>query len=147
LKSYSFRIEVVGGFKMKKLWASLKEKFSGPKYEETEQEGGYVELEHGDEDLASGKKVVRTFTINTFEDIKPILDTLREGRTIALINIKPLRDKDLVELKRAINKLKKTTDAIDGEIAGFGDDYLVVCPAFAQIYRSKGVTEVKETAE
>jgi len=70
-------------------------------------------------------------------DIKEILDTLKEGTTIALINIKPLKDKDLVELKRSINKLKKTCDAIKGDIAGFGDDYIVVTPSFARIYRSK----------
>ena len=55
-----------------------------------------------------------------------------------------MKDKDLVELKRAINKLKKTTDAIEGEIAGFGDDYIVVTPSFAKIYRGKETTEVKE---
>ena len=64
------------------------------------------------------------------------LDSLREGYTIALVNIKPLKEKDLVELKRAINKLKKTCDAIEGDIAGFGDDYIIVAPGFATIYRA-----------
>ncbi|MBU3940427.1 MAG: cell division protein SepF [Nanoarchaeota archaeon] len=59
---------------------------------------------------------------------------------MALINIKPLKDRDIVELKRAVNKLKKTTDAINGDIAGFGDGCLVVTPSFAGVYRSK-VTE------
>ena len=79
-----------------------------------------------------------------FEDIKHILDSLREGNTIALVNIKQLKDKDLIELKRAISKLKKTCTAIDGDIAGFGDDYIVVTPSFARIYKSKQVSEVKE---
>ncbi|HIH43270.1 TPA: cell division protein SepF, partial [Candidatus Woesearchaeota archaeon] len=48
----------------------------------------------------------------------------------------------LVELKRAINKLKKTCEAIDGDIAGFGDDYLIVVPTFAEIYRSKDTPAV-----
>ena len=46
-------------------------------------------------------------------------------------------EKDLVELKRAVNKLKKTTDAIDGDIAGFGDDWIVVTPSFATVHRGK----------
>ena len=50
---------------------------------------------------------------------------------------KRFKDKDLVELKRAINKLKKTCEAIEGDIAGFGDDYIVVTPSFAEIYRTK----------
>ena len=82
--------------------------------------------------------------IEDFEDIKPILDSLREGYTIALVNIRPLKDKDLIELKRAINKLKKTCDAIEGDIAGFGEDYLVAVPSFAEIYRSKETEEVTE---
>ena len=79
--------------------------------------------------------VVRPFIIEDFADIKPALDSLREGYTVALINIKPLKDKDLVELKRAVNKLKKTCEAIEGDIAGFGEDWIVVTPNFAQIYR------------
>ncbi len=83
--------------------------------------------------------------MNDFESIKPILESLREGKTIALVNIKPLKDKDLIELKRAINKLKKTTDAIDGEIAGFGEDYIVVTPSFATIHKTpKQINTVQE---
>lgn len=103
-------------------------------YSDLEAHEGYVELDTDIEDTKS-KVLVRPFTLRDFEDIKEILDALRTGHTIALVNIRPLKDKDLVELKRAINKLKKTTDAIDGEIAGFGDDYIVVTPAFASIYK------------
>lgn len=107
-----------------------------PQYEDIEQEGGYVELDTDHDDVQS-KITVRPFQLEDFEDVKPILDTLREGSTIALVNIKPLKDRDLVELKRAINKLKKTTDAIDGEIAGFGEDYIVITPSFATIFKDK----------
>lgn len=105
-------------------------------------EDGYVELDTDSEDVKS-KIIIRPFTIKEFEDIKVILDALREGYTIALINIRPLKEKDIVELKRAINKLKKTCDAIDGEIAGFGDDYIVVTPSFAQIHRGEHTKPIK----
>ncbi len=124
--------------------SKLKEKFSGPSYD-LEKSNDYVELENDNDSLRS-KVVVRPFILEDFDDVKPVLDSLREGYTIALVNIRPLKDKDLVELKRAINKLKKTTDAIEGEIAGFGDDFLVVTPAFASIYRSKQVKRVSEEA-
>ncbi len=102
-----------------------------------EDEGeDYVEL-----DTEAGKEksslMVKTYSIDDFTDIKPILDSLRAGNVIALINIKPLKDKDLIELKRAINKLKKTTDAIEGDIAGFGEDYIVVTPAHVKVYRKE----------
>ena len=103
---------------------------------------GYVELD-SEHNTVPTKIIVRPFMLKDFESIKPILDSLREGKTICLVNIRPLKDKDIVELKRAINKLKKTTDAIDGEIAGFGEDYIVIAPAFAQIYRTKETKEVR----
>lgn len=113
--------------------------FSGSEVPEQD----YVEL--SGEAVREGKKkvTVRPFIIEDFSDVKIILDTLREGSTIALVNIKPLKDKDLIELKRAINKLKKTTDAIEGDIAGFGDDYVVVTPSFAQVYRGPTTTPVE----
>ena len=103
----------------------------------TEVEDEYVELNaEGDFSGSESRITVRPFTIDDFSDVKPVLDALREGYTICLLNIKPLKEKDLVELKRAINKLKKTCDAIEGDIAGFGDDYIVVTPGFAHIHRS-----------
>lgn len=105
----------------------------------TEVDDEYVEL-NAETDFSSGKGAritVRPFQITDFSDIKGVLDALREGYTICLLNIEPLKEKDLVELKRAINKLKKTCDAIEGDIAGFGDDYIVVTPGFARIYRQQ----------
>ncbi len=113
-----------------------------------EAEHGYVELGSESHIDTKSKLTVRPFVIEEFEHIKPILDSLREGHTIALINIKPLKDKDLVELKRAINKLKKTCDAIEGDIAGFGENWIAAVPSFAYIYRgNKAAKEEGKKAE
>ncbi len=126
--------------------SKLREKLGTSQSEMFEEaEHGYVELgsEAGAE--ARSKLMVRPFVIEEFEHIKPILDALREGHTIALINIKPLKDKDLIELKRAINKLKKTCDAIEGDIAGFGENWIAAVPNFAYIYR--GAKPTKEQSK
>jgi SepF-like predicted cell division protein (DUF552 family) len=104
--------------------------------EDTEEQG-YVELSTESQIEGKSKITVRPFVIEDFESIKPILDNLREGHTICLINIKPLKDKDLIELKRAINKIKKTCDAVEGDIAGFGENWIAAVPSFAHIYRAK----------
>ena len=128
---------------IRKLLSKLSKKFSSPSYDDMESEEGYLELDtEGAETKA--KVLVKPFVLDDFEDVKPVLDALREGRTIALINIKPLKDRDILELKRVVNKLKKTADAVNGEIAGFGEDYLVLTPSFATIYRTKQTKEVKE---
>ena len=112
------------------------------------QQGGddfsedYVEINSRPVDRAGKAKViVRPFIVEDFADIKPALDAIREGYTVALINIKPLKDKDLVELKRAVGKLKKTCEAIEGDIAGFGEDWIVAAPGFAKIYRGSEESE------
>ena len=132
---------------MKGLFSEMRKKLLGEENTPLDDvEDEYVELDTTAQETGKQKIIVRPFSISDFADVKSILDALRDGRTIALVNIKPLKDKDLVELKRAINKLKKTCDAVEGDIAGFGDDYLVVPPAFAQIYResqNQAVSEVK----
>tara|TARA_Y100000034_G_C6891059_1_gene409911 strand:+ start:2179 stop:2559 length:381 start_codon:yes stop_codon:yes gene_type:complete len=104
----------------------------------------YVEIDTTLTKDSKAKINVRPFVVQDFGDIKPALDSLREGMTIALINIKQLKERDIVELKRAVNKLKKTCDAIDGDIAGFGEDWVVVTPSFAQIHRTEETEVVRE---
>lgn len=131
-----------------KFFSNLKRKLGGADEDFPEEgEEEYIELDTGASGDIKSKVVVRPFVIDDFADIKEVLDSLREGYTIALVNIRPLKDKDLVELKRVINKLKKTCDAIDGDIAGFGDDYIVVTPSFAKIYRTKATVDVSEEPE
>ncbi|MFH1592413.1 MAG: cell division protein SepF [Candidatus Woesearchaeota archaeon] len=104
----------------------------------------YIEIDTKKDVGRRSKIVVKPFVISDFPDVKPALDALREGYTIALINIKPIKDRDIVELKRVVNKLKKTCDAIEGDIAGFGEDWVVVTPGFAHVYRTTETAEVKE---
>jgi SepF-like predicted cell division protein (DUF552 family) len=126
---------------MRDFLLQLKDKFLTPQEEEdelVEEPEEYVELDHDySTSETRSKVVVRPFNLEEFEDVKGILDALREGHTIALINIQPLKEKDLVELKRAINKLRKTCEAVDGDIAGFGENYIVATPYFARVYKNR----------
>ncbi|HLC73744.1 MAG TPA: cell division protein SepF [Candidatus Nanoarchaeia archaeon] len=107
----------------------------------------YVQIDAEKKVTGKTKVIVRPFMIEDFSDIKPMLDAIREGYTIALVNIKPLKDKDIMELKRAVGKLKKTCEAIEGDIAGFGEDWLVITPSFAQIHRDRNTENIDNTAE
>ena len=127
-------------------FSKFKKSFSSDHGEEP-AEDEFVELDTNVSEESKSKIIVRPFVIEDFSDVKEILDSLRDGSTIALVNIKPLKDKDLVELKRAVNKLKKTCDAIQGDIAGFGDDYIVVTPSFAEIHRNKHTETIKPESE
>ncbi len=96
----------------------------------------YVEIDVNSPKLKENKIIVKPFVLKQFDDIGEILNTLREGYTIAIIDIKPLKTKDIIELKRAVAKIKKTVDAIEGSIAGFGENTIIVTPQFAEIQRA-----------
>ena len=110
------------------VFESIRRAFGGSEDDE------YIEIDLGKE-IKRAKIIVRPFALKSFEDINPILNSLREGYTIAIIDIKPLRTKDILELKRAISKIKKTADALEGSIAGFGDNIIIVTPSFAEIHK------------
>jgi len=112
------------------VFENIKRAFGGD--EEVED---YVEIDLGRE-MKKAKVIVRPFVLKSFEDINPILNSLREGYTIAVIDIKQLRAKDVIELKRAISKIKKTADALEGSIAGFGENVIIVTPQFADIHKA-----------
>lgn len=134
---------------MKKMFDKLKQKFNlqSTDYDIPEElDEGYVEINTDIRSERPKKLLVRPFVINSFDDTKPILDALREGATIALVNISPLKQKDMDELRRAISKLKKTVGAVNGDIAGFGDDWIAITPEAASIHRTSSIKVKKETA-
>lgn len=112
----------------------IKEKIS--EFFGKEGEPEYIEIDLGKE-VEKSKVIVRPFIIRKFEDVNEILNSLREGYTIAVIDIKPIKQKDMIELKRVIAKIKKTADALEGEVAGFGESIILVTPSFAKIYKPR----------
>jgi len=92
----------------------------------------YVEIDVGQNEARS-KVNVKPYILKKFEDVNEILNALREGYTIAVIDIQNLRKKDVIELKRAVSKIKKTVEAMEGSITGFGENIVIATPQFAQI--------------
>ena len=105
----------------------------------------YVELDVSAPKSQKEKIKIRPFTLKKYDDINEILTALREGYTIAFIDIKQLKSKDIIELKRAMTKIKKTVDAMEGSIAGFGDNAVIAAPEFAEIYRGPAMLDSKQS--
>jgi len=102
----------------------------------------YIEIDLG-QDKKDKKILVKLFVLKQYEDVNQILNSLRQGYTIAIIDMKVLKQKDSIELKRAISKIKKTIDALDGSIAGFGENIVIATPSFAHIHKE----EIKENKD
>jgi SepF-like predicted cell division protein (DUF552 family) len=117
------------------VFKKVKDSFSKFMGSSSSEDPDYVEIDLGHEAKKS-KVVVRPFILKKFDDVNGILNSLREGYTIAVIDIRVLKSKDVIELKRAIAKIKKTADALEGSIAGFGENIIIVTPQFAEIYKA-----------
>ncbi len=94
----------------------------------------YLEIDLGQE-KKDKKVLVKLFNLKQYEDVNQILNALREGYTIAVVDIKILKQKDSIELKRAVSKIKKTTEALEGSIGGFGENIVIATPSFATIHK------------
>ena len=118
-------------YKFTMVFDRIKKAMSGSR-EEEELSNEYLEIDlnKGEEE---NKVLVKLFDLKQYDEVSEILDALREGYTITIIDIKNLRKRDPIELKRAIAKIKKTTDALEGNIAGFGENVVIVTPSFAKI--------------
>ncbi len=97
-------------------------------------EDDFVELDAKTSE-SDEKIVIRAATLKEFGDVENVQEHLRDNH-IVWVNISPLKDKDMTDLKRAVKRLKKTVKSIDGDMAGVDEDWIVVCPGYATIARS-----------
>lgn len=100
----------------------------------------YLEIDLGQE-RKDRKVLVKLFNLRNYDDVNNILGALREGFTIAIVDMKTMRQKDSVELKRAISKIKKTVEALEGTIAGFGENIIIATPSFATIHKESEIVK------
>lgn len=121
----------------------IRKAFSGSLGEPIDDSYLEIDLEKEEEE---NKVLVKLFVLKQYEDVNEILNALREGYTIAIIDMKILRQKDSIELKRAISKIKKTTDALEGSIAGFGENMVIVTPSFAKIHKATAQPKQEKTS-
>ncbi len=114
----------------------LKKIFSSDDTAETDEHAGeeYVEVAHESARSGSGKLTIRVERLEDFADTERVLKALRRG-AVVFLKIKGLKDKDMGELKRAVEKLKKTAIANNGDIAGVENDWLIITPEFATVER------------
>mgnify|MGYP000085343116 CR=1 FL=1 len=103
------------------------------KKEETSPEEEYIEITP--EAVREERRImIRVEKVTGDVDVPRIQRYLREGYIIFL-KIRDVRQRDISELKRIIERLKKTVLAINGDMVGVDEDFLVITPEYARIYR------------
>jgi SepF-like predicted cell division protein (DUF552 family) len=64
-----------------------------------------------------------------------IIRYVREGK-IVFVRIGEFKNTNVDELRRTIGKIKSVVQAIDGDMVGVGNEWLVVAPSSARIDRN-----------
>ena len=106
-------------------------------------EDEYIELDFAEKAGESGKMMIAVDKLEDYADSDRIQRKVREGYVV-LVRIKELKEKDMGELKRAIARIRKTCLALNGDIAGVSDDWVIITPEYAKIHREQLPVEKKE---
>ncbi|MEM0467250.1 MAG: cell division protein SepF [Candidatus Thermoplasmatota archaeon] len=100
---------------------------------------GYVDLEKyvdstGDS-MGSAKMKVALGEIRQYDDLKVLSDYVYGGNVL-ILDFSAIADEEVI-LKRVTNELKRITDDIGGDIAGIGNNLMIVSPSGVKVDRRK----------
>ena len=100
---------------------------------------GYVDLEKYVESTESettgAKMYVRVGEIQRYEDLKEFTDYVYGGNVL-ILDFSPIAEEEVI-LKRITNDLKKLTKEINGDIAGIGNNLMIIAPSEVKVERRK----------
>ena len=100
---------------------------------------GYVDLEKYVETSGAGKPganmYVRVGEIQRYEDIKEFADYVYGGNVL-ILDFSPIAEEEVI-LKRITNDLKKMMQEINGDIAGIGNNLMILAPSNVKVERRK----------
>ena len=104
----------------------------------TGEAGGYIDLEKYQEATGSrsgAKMFVRVGEIQRYEDLKEFSDYVYGGNVL-ILDFSPLAEEEVI-LKRITSDLKKLAKEINGDIAGIGNNLMIIAPCDVKIERRK----------
>jgi len=104
-------------------------------------EDEFIEIESLGE--VEGKTRIRIEKLNDYRDVEKVQKLVREGN-IVFLKIRKIKERDLGELKRCVERLRKTAIASNGDIIGVDEDFLIITPTFAKIYRGEQAPQPTE---
>jgi SepF-like predicted cell division protein (DUF552 family) len=85
------------------------------------------------------KVYLRAMPLRSLSDLESIKTEVKKGN-ILILRITPLANKNLEEVKQAVNDLYEFTESRKGDIARLGEERIVICPEKIKIWRDKTPT-------
>ena len=103
------------------------------KKEQEEEIGEYAELPMEGEAEPTSMKII-VDKLEGYASVDKIMRHVRNGN-IVIVRIKEMKDTNMDELKHAVGKLRNACANVDGDVAGVGDEWIVVTPSTVRIQR------------
>ena len=63
-----------------------------------------------------------------------------KSNNIVIAKIKDLKDTNMDELKQSVNRIKTAVTSLNGDIAGVGEEWLIITPKTAKVHRQEDRT-------
>ena len=99
------------------------------------EDPSYIDIDL-QEAIHDGKISIQVENLADYSDSERIQNKLRDGY-ILLVKIRDLKKKNMSELKRAVSRIRKTAMALNGDIAGIGNNLMVIAPSSVKVERRK----------
>jgi SepF-like predicted cell division protein (DUF552 family) len=99
---------------------------------------GYVDLEKYTESTSEktgAKMYVRVGEIQRYEDLKDFTDYVYGGNVL-ILDFSPIAEEEVI-LKRITNDLKTLAKEINGDLAGIGNNLMIIAPSDVKVERRK----------
>ena len=100
---------------------------------------GYIDLEKYAEaqvgSMSAARMHVGIGDIQQYEDLKNLTDYVYGGNVL-ILDFSAISDQEVL-LKRITNELKRITDDIGGDVAGIGNNLMIVSPNGVKVDRRK----------
>ena len=91
---------------------------------------------HGDASMVRDDGiVVKSLQLRDIDDVQEIEEELHKGRTVIILRVTPLAQKNLEELRMAVERLYASATAMGGDIVRLGDERIVITPPSVRIWR------------
>jgi SepF-like predicted cell division protein (DUF552 family) len=68
-----------------------------------------------------------------YADLEKVLSKFRKGDSVILVKVSPMRDRDMSELKKAIDRLKTHCNVTGSDLAALDDNWVVLVPPVVQL--------------
>lgn len=114
------------------------DKIWGRRNKDMEEDEAYVDFNKimDEPKTTTGKTQIKIEKLIEYRDTDKIQKLVREG-CIVIADTEELKSKDIGELKRAIERIRKTIVALDGDIVMGPSSMLIICPSSVVVSRLK----------